>query len=118
MEFIFAMLIVAAIYIIPLMRKLSSTEVEDSDLPRSIMGDAFPAIEVVDEREQPAPRPKQKTTKKAHASYKPAAPIAAAADEPVVQEPAPEKKNHFAIKSKSDAKRAIIYSEIFNRKYN
>ena len=31
---------------------------------------------------------------------------------------APKKESQYAIKSKSDAKRAIIYSEIFNRKYN
>lgn len=30
----------------------------------------------------------------------------------------PVKKNRFAIKGKSEAKRAIIYAEIFNRKFN
>lgn len=33
-------------------------------------------------------------------------------------EPPTDKKRSFGIKDKSDAKRAIIYAEIFNRKYN
>jgi outer membrane biosynthesis protein TonB len=84
-----------------------------------VLGDEFPPIEpfeeifTVQQPVEPVQKPKPKPLKR-EAIHRPQAhvrPEAAPAE-------APKKESQYAIKSKSDAKRAIIYSEIFNRKYN
>lgn len=118
------LLVAGVVYVISALRHMPTSETGESKLPRGIMGEAFPTIELVEEDEPivveqprprkrknraPAPRPVQTAS---------AASSAAVTPSPAAKEaPAPQKER-FAIKTKSDAKRAIIYSEIFNRKYN
>lgn len=128
MKLFFMVLIAAVVYVVSVMRKLSSTETSDNKLPRGIMGDDFPTIEPMEEdepfvMEQPQPKNNKKavqelfTNMSASAAKKATATTSATVAEPFDDAPI-AKKEHFAIKTKSDAKKAIIYSEIFNRKYN
>lgn len=86
-----------------------------------VLGDEFPPIEPIEEiftMQQPVepvqkPKPQQRPS-----AHRPVTPSAASARPATAPAEAPKKESQYAIKSKSDAKRAIIYSEIFNRKYN
>lgn len=123
MEALFMVLLAGVVYVVSAMRKLSSTETEGGRLPRGVMGEAFPAIEPVEDEpivvEQPRPRKrKNRAPAPRPVQTASAASSAAVTPSPAAKEaPAPQKER-FAIKTKSDAKKAIIYSEIFNRKYN
>lgn len=117
--------IVAVVYIFSLMRKLSSTETDEEALPRGVMGEAFPTVETYKMEPQPfttqrdgRSKSKGQSRKKKSVQATIIAPPVDTAAQPVEEDTAASKKESFAIKSKSDAKRAIIYSEIFNRKYN
>lgn len=118
------MLLVGVAYVVSAIRHMTPSETGGNKLPRGVMGEAFPTIEPVEEEESfvverprprkrknsaPAPRPVQKAS---------VAPSAAVTPSPAPKEAPAAQKERFAIKTKSDAKRAIIYSEIFNRKYN
>lgn len=118
------MLLVGVVYVVSAIRHMTPSETGGNKLPRGVMGEAFPTIEPVEEEEPfvveqprprkrknsaPAPRPVQKAS---------VAPSATVAQSPAPKEAPAAQKERFAIKTKSDAKRAIIYSEIFNRKYN
>ena len=125
MDIIIGIVIVAVVYIFSLMRKLSSTDAEESTLPRGVMGEPFPTVEPYKMEPQPfteqhpvTPKSKGKSRKKKSVQATIIAPPVDTAPQPVEEDTAASKKEGFAIKSKSDAKRAIIYSEIFNRKYN
>lgn len=117
MEELIAVAVVAVVYIIRLMSKLSSTEATEDKQPRGALGEVFPMLEAL--AQEPVEHPqKQKSTKK---QVRTTAPVVekASMSRPSVTEPvAVDKKERFTIKGKSDAKKAIIYSEIFNRKYN
>lgn len=124
MELLLTLLLVGVACVVSAIRHMTPSETGGNKLPRGVMGEAFPTIEPVEEEEPfvveqprprkrknsaPAPRPVQKAS---------AAPSAAVAPSPAPKEAPAAQKERFAIKTKSDAKRAIIYSEIFNRKYN
>lgn len=124
MELLLTLLLVGVAYVVSAIRHMTPSETGGNKLPRGVMGEAFPAIEPVEEEEPfvveqprprkrknsaPAPRPVQKAS---------VAPSAAVEPSPAPKEAPAAQKERFAIKTKSDAKRAIIYSEIFNRKYN
>ncbi|MBO5263840.1 MAG: hypothetical protein J6B18_06260 [Bacteroidaceae bacterium] len=92
--------------------------------PRGYVGEAFPTIVVYEEpgepvmkvepvvtRAQAARRQPQPVSKRETMSKRDVKPVEA----PVVEE---KSENQYALKDKSDIKKAIIYSEIFNRKYN
>lgn len=92
--------------------------------PRGYVGEAFPTIVVYEEpgepvmkvepvvtRAQAARRQPQPVSKHETMSKRDVKPVEA----PVVEE---KSENLYALKDKSDIKKAIIYSEIFNRKYN
>lgn len=91
---------------------------------KEVAGEVFPSVEPLEPVAGPSapakkPRKGVEQQKPAHRS---ASPSPAVQGQPTgTNEPAPAgnaKKGRFAIKDKSDAKKAIIYSEIFNRKYN
>lgn len=124
MELLLTLLLVGVAYVVFVIRHMTPSETGGNKLPRGVMGEAFPTIEPVEEEESfvveqprprkrknsaPAPRPVQKAS---------VAPSAAVTQSPAPKEAPAAQKERFAIKTKSDAKRAIIYSEIFNRKYN
>lgn len=124
MELLLTLLLVGVAYVVSAIRHMTPSETGGNKLPRGVMGEAFPTIEPVEEKEPfvverprprkrknsaPAPRPVQKAS---------VAPSAAVTQSPAPKEAPAAQKERFAIKTKSDAKRAIIYSEIFNRKYN
>lgn len=125
MDIIIGIVIVAVVYIFSNIRKLSSTDAEESTLPRGVMGEPFPTVEPWEMEPQPfteqhpvTPKSKGKSRKKKSVQATIIAPPVDTAAQPVEEDTAASKKESFAIKTKSDAKRAIIYSEIFNRKYN
>lgn len=82
-----------------------------------VLGDEFPPLEpfeeifTVQQPVEPVQKPKPLKREAIHRPQAHVRPEAAPAE-------APKKESQYAIKNKSDAKRAIIYSEIFNRKYN
>ena len=84
--------------------------------PREVLTDMFPTIEETEEEEQTisprpikrAPRPIRKKKEKPLS-----APIA---NENTRHTPSDEKKR-IALNTREEARRAFIYSEIFNRKY-
>ncbi len=125
MDIIIGIVIVAVVYIFSNLRKLSSTDAEESTLPRGVMGEPFPTVEPWEMEPQPfteqhpvTPKSKGKSRKKKPAQPPFSVPPVKTAVPPADEDVSASKKESFAIKTKSDAKRAIIYSEIFNRKYN
>ncbi|MBQ8365183.1 MAG: hypothetical protein IJX41_04800 [Bacteroidaceae bacterium] len=125
MDIIIGIVIVAVVYIFSNIRKLSSTDAEESTLPRGVMGEPFPTVEPWEMEPQPfteqhpvTPKSKGKSRKKKSVQATIIAPPVDTAAQPANEDVSASKKESFAIKTKSDAKRAIIYSEIFNRKYN
>ena len=123
METVISLLVLGAIYLVMfVMRSLSTPQGEEGGKP--VFGEGFPTIEVL----QPETETKTVAT---------GAPTVSAPAAPVVQKDRmanrlshvdssaqPAKKEEpvkhgrlVALNSKSDAKRAFIYSEIFNRKY-
>lgn len=116
------MLLVGVAYVVSAIRHMTPSETGGNKLPRGVMGEAFPAIEPVEEPfvvEQPRPRKRKNSAPALRPVQKASvAPSAAVAPSPAPKEAPAAPKERFAIKTKSDAKRAIIYSEIFNRKYN
>lgn len=123
MELLLTLLLVGVAYVVSAIRHMTPSETGGNKLPRGVMGEAFPTIEPVEEKEPlswsgRAPE-RGKTVCRLHAPCKASvAPSAAVAPSPAPKEAPAAQKERFAIKTKSDAKRAIIYSEIFNRKYN
>lgn len=119
MEQLIVVAIIAVVYIIRLMSKLSSTEVVEKETSRGALDEVFPVLEVKAEEFVEHPHKQKKSQKRvrntASVEKKASVPdISPMLKEPVVA----EKKERFTIKSKSEAKKAIIYSEIFGRKYN
>ena len=83
--------------------------------PQEVLEDMFPEIEVDQEtpiaEPQPAPRPKPVCKRKPRmVSISPEPP------QTPVSQPAKEKEK-ISLNNRKEAKRAFIYSEIFNRKY-
>lgn len=105
-------IIVALFLIFKVVVKLNNTDEQQS-------AEVFPPIEplILEEEEvvpQPLPKPSPAKTVRKPVQQKPMAP---APVEAAKEEPAKKERPSYGIKSKSDAKRAIIYSEIFKRKY-
>lgn len=135
MDIIIIIVIIAVIYIYSIVKKLSSIGDNAGNMPRGVMDEVFPPIEPMNEdndarEDEPAMQPANAVQKETFSKEQPskaasiASIIAAVNDakkEPLSVNKNPveqTKKDGFAIKDKSDAKRAIIYSEIFNKKYN
>ena len=113
METVLSLVVIAVIYSVVFVVK-SLTSKNPGVEAKPMMGEVFPEIKIYGERlpqhEEAPVRPVKKNVKMETAAKQPAAPVAV---------PAAEKKElgRYAIKGKSEAKRAFIYSEIFNRKY-
>lgn len=90
--------------------------------PRGFVGEAFPTIEEYEEPDDPVIKVEPVVTR-AQAPKKQQPPkrgtmaqrVTKSVEAPVVEE---KSENPYSLKDKSDIKKAIIYSEIFNRKYN
>lgn len=82
-------------------------------LPQSPVEDTFPQIEILEPVVQPE-KSAMKRPKNAINRHKvPSVPKSVKAEEPARQ----KQRQRISMKTKSDAKRAFLYSEIFNRKY-
>ena len=122
MEIVIAIVVMAVIYIVKVMFGLEKTNSADGEpLPRKAMSEPFPAVELLEPETKPAPQPAKKRVS-------PSPSIAPAQVRSQKSEPKPEyktaepvaepEKANGVFKDKSEIKKAIIYSEIFNRKYN
>ena len=83
--------------------------------PQEVLEDMFPDIEV----NQEAPIAEQEPTPKPQPIFKRKPRMASISPEPpqtTVSQPAKEKEK-ISLNNRKEAKRAFIYSEIFNRKY-
>ena len=111
MEAVLSILVLAVIYSVVFVVK-SLTSKNPGVEAKPLMGEVFPEIKIYGEplqqREEVPQIPVKKELKTETAARQPA---------PAVATPAVEKKGKFAIKGRSEAKKAFIYSEIFNRKY-
>ena len=83
--------------------------------PQEVLEDMFPEIEIDQEtaiaEPQPAPKPKPVFKRKPRM-----APVSPEPTQPTVSQPAKEKEK-ISLNNRKEARRAFIYSEIFNRKY-
>lgn len=122
MEFVIFALLAAVVFVVKIMSGFSSSEArDDASLPRGVMGEAFPAVEPL-EPVKPAVSPRVqargKTTiderNKKHNSAPSSLKVATKQPAPVSCE---SEKSGYAIKNKNDVKKAIVYAEVFNKKY-
>lgn len=127
MEIFVTILIAAVVFTLKTVLNIDEpdTTTKGNRVPRRIVGEPFPAVEPLGEepvaveqsakveqlltalqgaKRQPAPKRVSKAQR-----------VTATLETPVEEE---KKENPYALKDKSDIKKAIIYSEIFNRKYN
>lgn len=125
MSSIVSILIFGAVYLVVyVVKSLGATPGNDGGKP---FGESFPSIEILEpERSEPVPaptptvvapkRPAREPGPQRHSVQKPAR--VAAPSEPEKESPEPVRRERLVkFGSKSDAKRAFLYSEIFNRKY-
>lgn len=116
MEIIITLVILAVVYIIKVMLGFEKREPAGKQQPpRKAMGEVFPVVEILEPTVKP--RPAKKRVQPAEKVRKPAVSTAASAPNATGQAPELCKKSGI-FKEKSEIKKAIIYSEIFNRKYN
>lgn len=116
MESVVSLIIFGVIYFfVHIIKKAfgDAAPAEDVDLPEDdeapLYEEEYPAPEVVEAPKRKVPKKNvRKASKEATRTT---------ASVPVPPEPNNEKKEHIRIDSRSEAKRAFIYSEIFNRKY-
>ena len=103
--------IVALFLIFKVVVKQNNTDEQQS-------AEVFPPIEplIPEEEEMPEQQPRPAPAKPAKRPVQ-QKPVTPAPVEAAKEEPAKKERPSYGIKSKSDAKRAIIYSEIFKRKY-
>ena len=122
MEIIITLVIMAVIYIIKVMLGLEKGEPADRQQPpRRAMGEAFPVVEILEPEVKPIPKPAKKRVQPSPST--PPAQVRNQKGEPkpeykTAQPVAEPEKANGVFKDKSEIKKAIIYSEIFNRKYN
>ena len=122
MEITDIIFLLAAVVVV-IVKTVNSTKTGKSE-GKGVAGEVFPSVEPLEPVAEPSasakkPRKGVEQQKPAHRSASPSP--AVQGEVSGANEPAPAgnaKKGRFAIKDKSDAKRAVIYSEIFNRKYN
>lgn len=92
------------------------TDEQGEDVEEPFIGENFPTIEVMPEPRKPKkkrPKPSNLQKESKQKAVVPVAPVNAIEEE----HSSVPAKERIRIKTKSDAKRAIIYSEIFNKKY-
>ncbi len=117
MEVLVLLAIAAVVWVASLMMKLSSTDVDAGEnIPQGSFGEAFPEVEILSPVQEPVKRQatdvkKNQKVKKPETHRTIAQPVA----EPIVEHK--KEKSIYAVKDKSDAKKAVIYAEIFGKKY-
>ena len=120
MESMLSLLLIGAIYSVVYVVKSLRTPADKGGAP--VFGESFPTIEVLGPERPDAAAVPQPPVAERHAA--PAKPRTRANEPslrvvaPVMQEEKQEKRGRLAkISNRSEAKRAFLYSEIFNRKY-
>lgn len=119
MEDIFQILIFVAFAAFGVIAQVRKDKKEESTAsPQEVLEDMFPELEQETEMpmvepmvQQPVIRKKKKTPKKEKA------PIIEKASTPPPPKPLGQADKKIRLHSKEEARRAFIYSEIFNRKY-
>lgn len=127
METVISLLVLGAIYLVSyVMKSLSASQSEEGGSP--VFGDGFPTIEIL----QPETNERSEVSRPAKISTVNAPEVGAVRRKDRVaarlaqtdsmvktdEKEVPVKRGRLvALNSKTEAKRAFIYSEIFNRKY-
>lgn len=94
---------------------LSRLSGSSTNVPKRAMGEVFPEIDPqFTVRAEEGKEDKELKDRKRHSLHEP---VKAVEEGPRVQHTPEKKRERFSIKTKSDAKRAIIAAEIFNKKY-
>ena len=115
MEGLFFLLIAVFVYsVYHVVRSLASGDADIDAKP--IPGEVFPTIDVFNEQQVPEEEPVVK--KRPVSMLRPEGKRTTAVVQPPVEEQERPKERKLArFSSKSEARKAVIYSEIFNRKY-
>ena len=125
METIVSLLVLGAIFLITYVVKSLSTSQGDGG--KQVFGEGFPTIEILEPEQKvsrPSVAPRVSTIPTSHVERSPqfkkesaqSPRVASNIQLPKNEDPAKHGYS-VALNNKSDAKRAFIYSEIFNRKY-
>lgn len=125
MEDIVKFLPVVLILLIAVIKQIGKAKTEQSQKPhrmpipdQEMNRDTFPVPEKWDDPFAPPPVPQKKINKQSHSS--PDLPSKAKAIPPPIPQPidpSTDEDSEFTIHSAEEARRAIIWSEILNRKY-
>ena len=114
-EFIQILIFVGAMVIAVVGQNAKNKKKPKTASPQEVLEDMFPEIEIDQEtaiaEPQPAPKPKPVFKRKPRM-----APVSPEPIQPTVSQPAKEKEK-ISLNNRKEARRAFIYSEIFNRKY-
>lgn len=102
--------VIIAVAIVQQISKASKKEKAAS--PKEVLADMFPDIER--EEQVAAPVPVQRKPKPVRKQYQPVVPEQAAVHR---MEKKPQNNPPIKLNTREEARRAFIYSEIFNRKY-
>ncbi len=114
-EFIQIIIFVGAMVIAVIGQNAKNKKKQESASPQETLEDMFPEIEFQGNEEsvsQPIQKPisiRKKVSKKKQTLPQ--------ENIPIVPTPSPEKEKKISINNRKEARRAFIYSEIFNRKY-
>ena len=119
LEGLFFLLIAVFVYsVYHVVRSLASGDADVDAKP--IPGEVFPTIDVFNEQQVPEEEPVQEPVvkKRPVSMLRPEGKRTTAVVQPPVEEQERPKERKLArFSSKSEARKAVIYSEIFNRKY-
>ena len=107
-------IIIVAVAIVQQISKAAQKEKTVS--PKEVLADRFPEIEAEEEKSPAAPVPVMDNVRPLR---KPDRPVTVCGQKKATVQPAARKENPADIKlnTRKEARRAFIYSEIFNRKY-
>ena len=114
MEDFLPILIFAVIMVVSVIRNMTKTTKENRQ-GTSTFGEAFPQVDVL-QPEEPEQKEQKRLARKV--TMKAAAEEKEAFSDTAEKRTSEKRGCKVALNGKSDAKRAFIYSEIFNKKYN
>lgn len=121
MSTIVTLLLFGAIYsIVYVVKNLASPP---GDAGRKVFGENFPSVEILEPDESvpvsPSAEPARTPDGIGQQRHRPAKPVAPSAPDKKPQEQVVKERKERLVKlqNRSEAKRAFLYSEIFNRKY-
>lgn len=127
MEIIFVVVAVVVVFVVKMMSGLSAgATAKEAKQFKKVLQEQFPEVEVLEKAEEyKIPVPNKETVKPQPVKKK-STPLQATRSEgeravpqaPVVKKEEKKKRDGYALKNKSDIKKAIISAEIFNKKYN